>query len=295
MRTERNILTAFILNFSFSLFELIGGAVTGSVAIISDAFHDMGDAAGIGLSYLLEKKSKKQPDEKYTYGYARYSVLGGLITTLILLLGSAVMICNAIGRIITPAAPNYTGMILFAVVGVCVNAFAAFFTREGGSLNQKAVNLHMLEDVLGWAVVLAGAIVMRFTDFSLLDPIMSIAVSLFILINTIRNLKQTGDLFFEKTPRNMTVTQIRKHIEAIDGILDIHHIHLWSLDGFHHCATLHAVTDCEVSGIKEKIREALKAQGITHVTIETESSDEACREKHCHTEWNAHSVHHHHH
>lgn len=178
MKTERNILIAFILNLAFSIFEFVGGIVTGSVAIMSDTVHDIGDAASIGVSYFLEKKGEK------------YSLIGAFITTLTLLIGSIVTICNAIVRLIDPAKINYDGMIVFAIVGVCVNLCAAFVTREGDSLNQKAVNLHMLEDVLGWIVVLVGAVVMRFTDFALLDPIMSIGVSAFILINALRNLKE---------------------------------------------------------------------------------------------------------
>lgn len=176
MKTERNILIAFILNLAFSIFEFVGGIITGSVAIMSDAVHDIGDAASIGVSYLLERKGEK------------YSLIGAFITTSTLLLGSIVTIYNAIRRLFVPTEIHYEGMIVFAIVGVCVNLCAAFVTREGDSLNQKAVNLHMLEDVLGWIVVLVGAIVMRFTDFALLDPIMSIGVSAFILINAIRNL-----------------------------------------------------------------------------------------------------------
>ena len=243
MKTERNILIAFILNLLFSVFEFIGGIFTGSVAITSDAIHDIGDAASIGIAYFLEKKSKKQPDEKYTYGYARYSIIGGFITTLILLIGSVTMIYNAINRIIDPAEISYNGMIVFAVVGVIVNFCAAFFTREGDSLNQKAVNLHMLEDVLGWIVVLVGAVVMRFTNFALIDPIMSIGVSLYIFINAIKNLKDVADLFLEKTPHNIDVTEIKEHIEEIDGIIDVHHIHVWSLDMHNNFATMHIVTD----------------------------------------------------
>ena len=178
MKTERNILIAFILNLAFSIFEFVGGIVTGSVAIMSDAVHDIGDAASIGVSYFLEKKGEK------------YSLIGAFITTITLLIGSLVTICNAIGRLIDPAQIHYDGMIMFAIVGVGVNLCAAFVTREGDSLNQKAVNLHMLEDVLGWIVVLIGAIVMRFTDFTLIDPIMSIGVSSFIFINAVRNLKE---------------------------------------------------------------------------------------------------------
>ena len=245
MKTERNILIAFILNMSFAVFEFIGGVFTGSVAIISDAVHDVGDAISIGISYFLERKSKKQPDKKYTYGYARYSVIGGFITTLILLTGSALMIYNAVSRIITPTDINYSGMIVFAVVGVCVNFCAAVFTREGGSINQKAVNLHMLEDVLGWLVVLVGAVVMRFTDFALIDPIMSIAISVFILINAVKNLKEVANVVLEKTPTNLDANEIKEHIEEINGVVDVHHIHLWSMDGQNNFATMHVVTDGE--------------------------------------------------
>ena len=190
MKTEKNILIAFILNLAFSIFEFVGGTLTGSVAIMSDAVHDIGDAVSIGASYFLERKSKKQPDEIYTYGYKRFSVMGSLITTVILLVGSAVVVYNAVLRIINPIEIDYRGMILFAVIGVAVNLVATFFTKDGHSLNQKAVNLHMLEDVLGWIVVLIGAIVMRFTDFAIIDPLMSIGVSVFIFVNAIKNLKR---------------------------------------------------------------------------------------------------------
>ena len=284
MKTERNILIAFILNMAFSVFEFIGGTVTGSVAVISDAVHDMGDAASIGVSYFLERKSGKQPDENYTYGYARYSVLGGLITTAILLLGSVMVIGNAVARIITPEQIDYDGMMVLGVIGVCVNFSAAFFTREGGSLNQRAVNLHMLEDVLGWIIVLLGAVVMRFTDFALLDPLMSIGVATFIFINAIKNLKEVLDIFLEKTPRDVDIGEIRTHVGKVDGVLDVHHLHVWSMDGKNNYATMHVVTDREPHKIKDQIRMELKEHGIGHVTMELEASTEHCHEKHCHVD-----------
>ena len=295
MKTERNILTAFILNLSFSIFEFIGGIVTGSVAIVSDAIHDIGDAASIGISYFLERKSKKQPDQEYTYGYVRYSVIGGFVTTSLLLIGAIVMIYNAINRIIAPTAIDYSGMIVFAVVGVFVNFGAVFFTREGDSLNQKAVNLHMLDDVLGWIVVLVGAIVMRFTDFALIDPLISIGLSLFILIHAMRNLKEIMDLFLEKAPHNIEVAEIKESIKQIEGVLDIHHIHIWSMDGQNNFATMHIVTDSEPHKMKEEIREELRERGIGHVTIEIETRSEHCREEHCHVESHSGPKHSHHH
>lgn len=295
MKTEKNILIAFILNLAFSVFEFFGGIFTGSVAIISDAIHDIGDAASIGVSYFLERKSKRQPDDIYTYGYARYSVIGSMITTVILLFGSVMVVYNAIGRIINPVEINYNGMILFAIVGVCVNFAAAFFTREGNSLNQKAVNLHMLEDVFGWAVVLVGAVVMRFTDFVLIDPVMSIGVAVFIFINAIGNLKEALDLFLEKAPHDIQLSEIKEHITKIDGVLDVHHIHVWSMDGQNNYATMHIVTNADQHQIKDKVREELQEHGIGHVTLELEKEGEHCHEEHCHVDFREHSGHHHHH
>lgn len=295
MKTEKNILAAFLLNVAFSVLEFAGGIFTGSVAILSDALHDIGDAASIGLSYFLEKKSQKQPDEKYTYGYARYSVMGSVITTLILLLGSAAVIYNAIGRIITPMPIQYDGMIVFALVGVCVNLCAAFFTRGGDSLNQKAVNLHMLEDVLGWIVVLIGAVVMRFTDIGVIDPAMSIGVAVVILINALKNLKEALDLFLEKTPQDVDLHELKERITEISGVLDVHHIHVWSMDGQHNYATMHVVTNADPHKIKAQIREELQEHGIGHVTLELEAEGEHCCEDHCHVEAVKISGHHHHH
>lgn len=295
MKTEKNILIAFILNLSFSIFEFIGGTITNSVAIVSDSIHDIGDAISIGISYFLEKKSKKQPDATYTYGYARYSVIGSVITTLILLFGSVMVIVNAIGRIINPVEINYNGMIIFAVIGVIVNFGAAYLTKEGDSLNQKAVNLHMLEDVLGWVVVLIGAVVMRFTDISVIDPVMSVAVAVFILVNAIRNLKEVLDLFLEKAPHGISVEEIKEHVSEIEGVLDVHHIHIWSMDGHNNYATMHVVTEEEPHSIKHKIRDELQEHGIAHVTLELEGKDEGCHEEHCHVEFEASAGHHHHH
>ena len=295
MKTEKNILIAFILNFAFSIFEFVGGIFTGSVAIISDAVHDIGDAASIGIAFFLEKKSKRQPDERYTYGYARYSVIGSVITTLILLFGSVAVIYNAVLRIITPAEINYDGMIVFAVVGVLVNLGAALLTREGDSLNQKAVNLHMLEDVLGWAVVLVGAIVMRFTDFSVIDPLMSVGVAVFILINAVKNLKEVLDLFLEKTPSGIDIHELEEHICATEGVLGVHHIHVWSMDGQTNYATMHIVASGDAHSIKDRVREELKEHGISHATLELEAEGEHCHEEHCHVDTAASGHHHHHH
>lgn len=308
MKTERNILIAFLLNFFFAIIEFVGGGLTGSVAIMSDAVHDLGDALSIGLSWFLEKKSRKQPDETYTYGYGRLSVLSSIITTMVLLAGSAFMIFGSIQRIIRPTSIDYNGMIGMAIFGVIINFGAAYVTREGDSLNQKAVNLHMLEDVLGWAVVLVGAIVMRFTDFAIIDPCMSIGVSIFILINCLGNLREATEIFMGKIPEGISVAEIKEHLSEIEGVKDVHHIHLWSLDGQVNFATMHVVTNQEAKTVKAAVRKEMEEHGFSHVTIEIEAFDEECGEVHCeinraenhehrhgHHHQHGHHLHEHHH
>lgn len=189
MKKEKNILIAFWLNLIFSFFELVGGAVTGSTAIISDSVHDMGDAVSIGIAFAFERKAGREADEKKK---EHYHFIGGAITSGVLIAGSVVAIINAVRRFFVPFELNYDGMLVFAVIGVIVNSVAAFITHGGENMNVRAVNLHMLEDVLGWVAVLIGAVVMKITDFAYIDPIMSIGVSLFIMISAIKNIKD-GD------------------------------------------------------------------------------------------------------
>ena len=294
MRTERNIFIAFILNITFSIIEFIGGLFTNSIAILSDSVHDLGDAISIGTSYFLEKKSKKHADNNYTYGYIRYSVLGGVITTTILLVGSILVIISSIKRLFNPVDVNYSGMIIFAIFGIVLNLIAAYVTKEGDSINQKSVNLHMLEDVLGWIVVLIGSIIMNFTDIKIIDSIMSIGVAIFILINSFKNLKMVLDIFLEKTPKDINIEELKKHLLEIDEVNDIHHIHVWSIDGYHNYATMHIVTKSNnISNIKKEIRHELLEHNIHHAILETE--DEACDDLECHPNFDIHHHHHHHH
>ena len=295
MKSEKRILAAFILNLAFSLIEFAGGLLTSSIAIASDALHDLGDAAGIGVSYFLEKKSRKHPDEKYTYGYIRYSVLGGAITSLVLLCGSLVVIVGAVERLIDPTLVNYDGMIIFAVLGVIINTGAALLTFRGSSINQRAVSLHMLEDVLGWIVVLIGAVVMRFSDLTIIDPIMSIFVAIFIASNASINLRGVIEILMDKTPRGIDLRELLMHLSEVDGVVEIHHLHVWSLDGQNHCATLHAVVDSDPQAVKNVLRQELLEHGIRHVTIETESENEFCAEKTCRNEIIVNHSHGHHH
>ena len=294
MRTDKNILIAFILNLLFSLVEFIGGIFTNSVAILSDSIHDLGDAMSIGLSYALEKKSKRKADKKYTYGYIRYSVLGGVITTTMLLAGSILVIVGAINRIIHPVPINYSGMIIIAIFGVIINLIATYVTKEGGSINQRAVNLHMLEDVLGWIIVLIGSIIMKFTNISIIDSLMSIGVAIFILIHSLENLREIVDIFLEKTPNDIDIDELKTHLLKIKGVDDVHHVHVWSIDGYNNYATMHIVSKSKhIDKIKKQIREELLEHNISHAILETE--EEMCDSINCDVNLNHNEQHHHHH
>lgn len=296
MKTEKNIFIAFFLNLFFSVFELVGGLFTNSVSILSDAIHDFADAMSIGISFALEKISRKKPDAAYTYGYARYSILGAFITTTVLTVGSILVIISSVNRLFHPEPVNYNGMILFAVIGVVVNFVAAYVTKDGDSVNQKAVNLHMLEDILGWIVVLLGSILMKFTDITVIDSLMSIAVAVYILFNVCKNFKEILDLFLEKTPKGISLDEIKNHLCEIDGVVDVHHIHVWSMDGNAHFATMHVVyQNAEPVQLKAHIRGELAEHGIGHVTIELESINDACEQKDCVVETDTSPHHHHHH
>lgn len=298
MKQERNMLMAFLLNLLFSVFEIVGGLLTGSVAVASDAVHDLGDAVSIGISYGLERMSKKKPDERYTYGYGRYSVVGGLITTLILIFGSIAVIGNAMVKLVHPGELYSEGMILFAMVGVVVNFCAAYFTRSGETINQKAVNLHMLEDVLGWAVVLIGGIVIRFTGFVFLDPLLSIGVAVFILVHSTKNLRDGLGILLERAPGQICAETMKEHLLEIAEVEEVHHIHIWSMDGKNHYATMHLVVHSDGEDVKDKVREELRKFGIVHTTLEMERPGEHCHLRECAVENKpvlGHCCHHHHH
>lgn len=294
----KNIKFAFILNIVFSFIELIGGILTNSISIISDSIHDFGDAMAIFISVLLEKKSRKNPDKNYTFGYLRYSVLGAFITSTILLIGSFIVIYNAVLRLFSPEMVNYNGMIIFAILGFCMNLFAAYKTSDSNNLNEKAINLHMIEDVLGWFVVLIGSIVMKIFNLSIIDPILSICIALFILFNVVKNYIKIGNIFLEKVPNGVDIDKIKK-ILLNDKIKDIHHVHIWSMDGVNNYATFHVLLDKhvkleEVEDIKIEIKDKLKYIKINHSVIEFEIKD--CFNKECNTfiEIDSHGHSHHH-
>jgi cobalt-zinc-cadmium efflux system protein len=280
--TETEALTtAFWLNTAFAILELIGGLYTNSIAITSDALHDFGDSLALGTAYYFQKKSLQSKDQSFTYGYKRFSLLGAFINSLILIIGSAFILQESIKRLTHPEKANAEGMIILAVIGLGVNLVAMLRLRKKGSLNERVISLHFLEDVLGWCAVLIGSIVMLFADVPILDPILSILISCYILFNVYKNLKYAFRIFLQGTPLNINLDEIKKKILDIHGIKDIHAIHTWTMDGVYNIMTMHIVLKDQMStqainDIKKEIRHCLHHLNIQHLTIETEFDGEAC-------------------
>lgn len=272
---------AFVLNLGFACIELAGGLWTNSVAILSDALHDFGDAMAVALALILEKFSHKQSDGLFSYGYRRFSTLGALITGIILILGSIYILIEAIPRLLVPQQPHADGMILLAILGVAVNGYAALRVSKGESLNEKMLMWHMLEDVMGWVLVLIGAITMKFFDIPQLDAGLAIALALWILYNVFRNVREALRVFLMAAPASIEISELEKAIRKISMVEDIHHGHLWSLDGENHIYTAHVVvaagsTIADMEIVKGEIKSLVKDFGIIEATIETELSGAAC-------------------
>ncbi len=275
---KNRIFVAFILNLSFSIFELFGGIFTGSIAILSDAFHDFGDAVSIGISALFERKSHRKPDSVYTYGYRRYSVLSGFIMWSILLIGSAVIVYNSLLKLFNPTPVNYNGMLIFAIFGTVTNILAAVLTSKGGNHNEKAVSFHLLEDALGWVTVLVGALLMKFTDMSIIDPIISLGLAFFIIFNALKGMRDILYLFLDKAPRGLDAKTVEAAVLEVKNVKSVHCIHIRSLDGTSVLAAMHIVTNRDFKAVKTAVKKKLRQLGICHAVLETEAVGEECEE-----------------
>ncbi len=279
--STKNIKTAFFLNLFFTIVEIVGGLLTNSLAIISDAVHDLGDSVSLGLAWYLQNYSKKRRDSKYTYGYKRFSVLGAFITALVLLVGSIFIIREAIPRLLNPEAVEPKGMIAIAILGVVVNGAAMLNLKKGQSLNERVLSLHFLEDVLGWVAVLIVSIILLFKDWPVLDPILSLAISAYILYNVIKSLIKVFRVLLQRVPDSVKLDELEKAILEIDGVSGLHDLHVWTIDSEYNILTLHVVTDHASNEetsvhLKENIRQKLKQRGIHHATIEVEDKDHVC-------------------
>ncbi len=271
-----NMRVAFWLNAAFALLELFGGWWTNSVAILSDAVHDMGDAAAIGLAWWLQIRSTRLANDDYTYGYQRFSVLGALITGVILLIGSMVIVREAAQRLMAPSAPDAEGMLVIALVAVGVNSYAAWRLQQGTSLNERMLSWHMVEDVLGWVAVAVVAILLMWQpEWTFLDPMLSIGIAALILWNVFKRLRETLSIFLQAKPATIPIDTIKAEVIGIPHVQSIHACRVWSLDGERNVFSIHVVLEglaqvSEVAAVKTAIHDVLLPHAFYDITIETE-------------------------
>lgn len=277
-----NIRTAFFLNLAFTIIEIIGGLLTNSVAIMSDALHDLGDSLSLGLAWYFQKVAKKGRDETFSYGYKRFSVLGAMINALVLVVGSVFILQETIPRLWQPQTPNVQGMFWLAILGIIVNGAAVFKLQKGTSLNEKVISLHLLEDVLGWAAVLVGSVLMYFFDLPIIDPLLSIGIAIFILLNVYQSLKTALNIVLQAVPTDFDIKKMKTDfIHKYPKIQSIHDVHTWTMDGEYNILTMHVVlnnndTISELQALKNAIRHDLEHSEIQHATIEFELVGEDC-------------------
>ena len=277
-----NLKVAFVLNATFTIIEFVGGIMTNSMAILADAVHDLGDTLAIGSSLFLESYAQKGRSSTYSFGYKRFSPLGALINGIILLAGSVVIIIETVPRLLSPEPVDAQGMLYLAILGVLMNGAAVWkLRREKDSLNQRTVMLHLMEDALGWVTVLLGSVVLLFTDYYWIDPLLSLGIAGFILWNAFKNLRQVLKIFLQATPDNVNIEAIRQQVLQLGEIADVHDMHVWTLDGQYHVLSAHLVLHQsrpvhELAAVRAQVNKLLKQHRIDHITVQFEVAGEVC-------------------
>lgn len=284
-KTPENIKIAFLLNLAFSIVEAIGGILTNSISIISDSLHNLGDSITIGINYIFEKKSKKLPNKEYSYGYLRYTMLGSLIASFILLVGSVIIIYNVVPRLIKPLSVNYDAMIIFGIFGLLINLYATIKIMRSKDKDKK-INTHMIEDTVIWLFILTGSICIKVFDLVIIDPILSLLIAVYILYQVYKYMKNIYNIFMEKVPKNVKIDEIKKDIESNENIDNVHHIHIWSMDGVNNYMTAHIhlnkiLNEEEIINTKNDVKNKLKEDKINYITLEVEYFNEKCDSSNC--------------
>lgn len=272
MKTKHAVWIAFFLNLSYSIVEFIAGGIFGSSAVLADSVHDLGDAIAIGISAFLESISNREEDSHYTLGYKRFSLLGAMVTAVILMTGSVLVILENITKLFHPQPVNDEGILWLGIIAVSINVLASLLIRKGQTKNESILSLHFLEDTLGWLAVILMAIVLRFTDWYILDPLLSLAISFFILSKAIPRFWSTLRIFLDAVPEGVDIQQVKSDLEQLDHVASINQLNLWTMDGLEKNAIVHVclkrMEHMEVC--KEAIRALLKERGFQNVTIEVD-------------------------
>ena len=273
MKTKHTVWLAFFLNLSYAIVEFIAGGIFGSSAVLADSIHDLGDAIAIGISAFLETISNREEDSHYTLGYKRFSLLGALVTAVILMTGSVLVILGNITKLFHPQPVNDEGILWLGIIAVSINVLASLVVCKGKTKNESILSLHFLEDTLGWVAVILMAIVLRFTDWYILDPLLSLVISIFILSKAIPRFWSTLKIFLDAVPEGVDIKQVKSDLEQLDHVASLNQLNLWTMDGLEKNAIVHVcLKEIEQMELcKESIRSKLKDCGFQNITIEIDA------------------------
>ena len=274
MKAKYTVWLAFFLNLTYAIVEFIAGGVFGSSAVLADSVHDLGDAIAIGISAFLESISNREEDSHYTLGYKRFSLLGAMVTAVILMTGSVLVILENIAKIFHPQPVNDEGILWLGIIAITINVLASLVIRKGQTKNESILSLHFLEDTLGWVAVILMAIVLRFTDWYILDPLLSIAISFFVLSKALPRFWSTLKIFLDAVPEGVDIQKIKTDLAELDHVASINQLNLWTMDGLEKNAIIHlCLEDWEqMTETKNQVRQLLEERGIQNITIEVDTS-----------------------
>jgi len=274
MSSKTSIWLAFFLNLSYAIVEFIAGGIFGSSAVLADSVHDLGDAIAIGISALLETISNREEDRQYTLGYKRFSLLGAMLTAVILMIGSVLVILENVTKIVHPQPVNEEGILWLGIIAVAINVLASLVVRKGKTKNESILSLHFLEDTLGWLAVILMAIILRFTDWYILDPLLSLVISIFILSKAIPRFWSTLKIFLDAVPEGVETSDLEKDLEALPNVNSVNQLSIWSMDGLENNAIIHICLEDweEMTETKNQVRQLLEERGVQNITIEVDTS-----------------------
>jgi len=277
MKAKYTVWLAFFLNLTYAIVEFIAGGVFGSSAVLADSVHDLGDAIAIGISAFLESISNREEDSHYTLGYKRFSLLGAMVTAVILMTGSVLVILENIAKIFHPQSVNDEGILWLGIIAIIINVLASLVIRKGQTKNESILSLHFLEDTLGWVAVILMAIVLRFTDWYILDPLLSLAISFFILSKALPRFWSTLKIFLDAVPEGVDIQKIKTDLAELNHVASINQLNLWTMDGLEKNAIVHVcLKEMEhMETCKESIRIFLKDCGFQNITIEVDADLES--------------------
>lgn len=282
--TGRNFILGIVLNLAFVLIEAGAGLWLGSLALLSDAGHNLSDVFSLLLALLAFRMMRVRPSQKYTYGYKRMTILVSLVNALLLFVAVAAILWSSVEKILHPSPVQGDVVAWVAGIGILVNAFTAylFFKGKDRDLNVKGAYLHMAADTLVSVGVLVAGVVIQLTGWYIVDPLIGIVVGVAILFSSWGLLRDSMTLTLDGVPRGIDPKKVKQTMLDQKGVIGVHHLHIWALSTTENALTAHVVVDdlAEEKEIKHAVKDALAAVGIQHATLELEKSGECAEQSH---------------